>query len=448
MIIRSISGLRALAESHLTDSVIKSYASAFHSLTPEGVVYCGRDSRQSGDSILEVFFNELIRLGRDVIICGIVPTPTIQYMVEKTESVGGIIVTASHNPTQWNGLKFVNEKGTFFSEDQCANLFDLVDKDIKIDSAQQLGMYLTDQNAILKHVLSIVELSCIDIQSIRSRNFKIVVDAVNGAGSEALPLLLEHLGCETIKIHCDSSGIFSRGAEPLPKNLKKLSNKVLSTGSDLGFAVDPDSDRLALVNEKGEAIGEEYTLVIAALGYLSKKPIKQSFVTNLSTSLALEKMAERYNCSVIRTAIGEINVVNKMIEIDSHFGGEGNGGVILKESHLGRDALVGTALILNHLSAQEKTLGEIHGSLPQFFIEKDKIDAKGVDEDVLVKKVKKLFLDCSIDTNDGIKFIWNDSWLHMRKSNTEPIIRIYAESTTKEHAIKLIAIVKSVLADE
>ena len=306
-------------------------------------------------------------------------------------------------------------------------------------------MYLSDKNANLKHVLKIMELPCVDLKSIRAKGFKIAIDAVNGAGSEAIPLLLENLGCDIVKIYCDPSGIFKRVAEPLPENLSDLSDLVIRENCDLGFAVDPDSDRLAIIDERGKPLGEEYTLVLAAAGYLSQKENSEVLVTNLSSSIALDKLADKYNSTVLRSAVGEINVVKKMVECNSSFGGEGNGGVILKDAHLGRDALVGAALILSYLSHQKTTLSETHKALPQYVIVKDKINIKNINIKVFEEKVKNLYKDSIVDETDGIKFIWSDKWLHIRKSNTEPIIRIYAEAISKEIALEIIQNLKSIL---
>ena len=442
MIIRSISGVRGLTSTHLNTETISAYARAFHKYNDNGLIFLGRDTRPSGENLLEVFSQELVRLGRDVIDCGVVPTPTVQFMVERSEAAGGIVITASHNPIEWNGLKFVRSDGTFFYPDDCKSLFSLVDNDSPIEDVEKAGMVFPDQNSILKHSIKVIELSCIDSKSIRDSNFKVVIDAVNGAGSDALPLLLEHLGCEVVKILCEGNGHFERGTEPLPANLDLLSKTVLEHNADVGFAVDPDADRLAVVNENGIPLGEEYTLVLAAEGYIQTKKTKQTFVTNLSTSLALEKMAENHGCSVERSAVGEINVVQKMLEVGADFGGEGNGGVILKEANLGRDSLVGVAMILNRMSQDKKPISEIHSSLPQFYIVKDKIDLDNIDLNVVLDKAKSVFGDAKIDTLDGIKFIWDDRWIHLRSSNTEPIMRIYAEASSKSEATDLINKIK------
>jgi len=445
MIIRSISGVRGLIDSHLSSEKIKAYARAFHTHIDQGLVFLGRDSRPSGEDLLNAFTEELIRLGRDVIICGIVPTPTVQFMVEKSEAAGGAIITASHNPIEWNGLKFVRSDGTFFNYKDCEDLFECVDRDDALESASEPGLFFPDQNSILKHSIHTIELSCIDLNAIRNRKFKVVIDAVNGAGSEALPLLFEHLGCEVISIHCEGNGEFKRGTEPLPENLGDLRKTVIKNEAHVGFAVDPDADRLAVVNEKGEALGEEYTLVLAAEGYIKNKQSKETFVTNLSTSLALEKMAELNNCTVERSAVGEINVVQKMIEVGSELGGEGNGGVILKEAHLGRDSLVGAAMVLNRMAQDNIPLSQIHAALPQFYIVKDKINLDAIEKDAVLEKAKFVFTDAEVNTIDGVKFTWEDSWIHLRSSNTEPIMRIYAEGLSIRIAQGLVDKIKKTI---
>jgi phosphomannomutase len=444
MIIRSISGVRGITKTSLTPNTIKLYAHAFHDQLPKGLIYLGRDSRPSGEDILEIFSNELIDLGRDVVNCGVVPTPTVQFMVERSEAVGGVIITASHNPEEWNGMKFVREDGTFFHPEECEILFKKTDTNFVHGSSTNKGMYFPDQNSILKHVIHIIELSCINLKRIKDQNYKVVIDCVNGAGSKALPLLLEYLGCNVISVHCDGSGQFNRGTEPLPENLRELSKQVLDNSADIGFAVDPDADRLAIVNNFGLPLGEEYTLVLAAEGYVNEVGKPQDFVTNLSTTIALEKMAEKNNSKVLRTPVGEINVVKKMIEVNSNIGGEGNGGVILKEAHLGRDSLVGVAMVLNRMSQNpDMSISKIHSTLPQFIIVKDKIDLDILNESELINKAKSVFEDSEVNTTDGYKFIWPDKWIHLRKSNTEPIIRIYAEASTSKDAKALIQKLKS-----
>ncbi|MBC8215749.1 MAG: phosphoglucosamine mutase [Candidatus Marinimicrobia bacterium] len=442
MIIRSISGVRGITDTNLTESTARIYARALHHILSHGVIMVGMDGRPSGQFLIQAFVEELSVHGRDVIVCGIVPTPTIQFMVEQTEAVGGVIITASHNPAEWNGFKFVREDGAFFHLDQCINLFDRVDEKPEQQTAERRGMIWMENNAIQKHVIHNVSLKCIDSNAIRKRHFKVVIDAVNAAGSEALPMMLDALGCKVIELYCDRTGEFVRGTEPLPHNLTDLSKVVVDNQADIGFAVDPDADRLAIVDEKGHPLGEEYTLAIAGEGYLKTTSRNEPFVVNMSTSMVLEKMAEKYGVAVKRAAVGEINVVNKMEEIGTLFGGEGNGGVILKEAHLGRDSLVAATLVLNRLAQVPDPVSNIKLALPQFEIVKDKVLLTDVDVEMVLQKMRAMYSDADINTIDGVKFTWNTSWVHLRKSNTEPIMRIYAEAETAEKAQDLVSKVK------
>tara|TARA_B100000214_G_C23936658_1_gene613515 strand:- start:114 stop:1451 length:1338 start_codon:yes stop_codon:yes gene_type:complete len=445
MLIRSISGVRGLTDSHLTPKISSIYARALHTSLPDGVIMAGRDSRPSGDMILHAMTEELVGLGRTVIQCGIVPTPTVQFMVHNTEAVGGFIVTASHNPVEWNGIKFLRPDSTFFHPEECQDLFNMVDQNVELKKSKEAGIVWPEQNAIQKHVIACASISCIDLNRIQRRKFKVVIDAVNGAGAIALPNMLKALGCEVIELNCEPDGNFTRGTEPLPENLNDLSAMVKNHNADAGFAVDPDADRLAVVNEHGEPLGEEYTLVLAADGYINETGKKERFVVNLSTSLALEKLAHKNGSTVERSAVGEINVVNKMNEVNSNLGGEGNGGVILKECHLGRDSMVGATMVLNRMSQTENTLSEIHRTLPIFKIVKDKIGVDTIDSDELIDKVSNLFNDADKNDLDGIKFTWNDKWVHLRRSNTEPIMRIYAEAPSEDQALELVSKIRSII---
>ena len=444
MLIRSISGIRGLVDEDLkNDSIIK-YANALNELFPEGVIYAGRDSRPSGVDIAQVMIDELIMLGRTVIYCGIVPTPTVQYMVHISEAVGGFIITASHNPIEWNGIKFLRKDSTFFHKSDCEKLFNLADNfNAPATYPKEKGMLWEEKNAIYKHTVSCSSLQCIDLNKIRSKKFKVVVDAVNGAGALALPAMLDMLGCEVIKLDCEPNGVFNRGTEPLPENLKTLSQNVIQNNADVGFAVDPDADRLAVADENGTPLGEEYSLVLAADGYINfLKVEKETFVSNLSTSLALDKLASLKKCQVIRSAVGEINVVNKMNELGANLGGEGNGGVILRECHLGRDSLVAVTMVLNRMAQSENKLSVIHQGLPQYKIVKDKVRIEGVNVEEFLDRVDSIFQDGEKNTIDGLKITWDDKWVHLRGSNTEPIIRIYAEALSEEMATQLIKKVK------
>jgi len=448
MLIRSISGIRGITDTHLTEKVIQDHIKAAHQIFDDGAIIVGRDSRPSGSMITNIVVEVLVDLGRNVIFCDIVPTPTVQFMVEQTDSGGGIIVTASHNPEEWNGLKFVRSDGTFFLPEENEKMFKMVDDGIKDEPVENIGMVLEDKNAIQKHIIKNASLSCVNVHDIRKRKFKVVIDAINGAGAIAVPAMLEALGCEVIPINCEPTGEFVHGTEPLPKNLIELSETVVKEKADVGFAVDPDADRLAVVNEKGEPIGEEYTLVLATDGYIKTTNVKETFVTNLSTTMALDKLAEQFGSKVERSAVGEINVVQKMIEINSNLGGEGNGGVILKEAHLGRDSLVGVTMVLNRLAQSDKLLSEIMKNVPHFEMIKDRLELNRADVCIpdptaVFDNAKSLFADAEVNTVDGLKFTWNDKWVHLRASNTEPILRIYAEAPTKEIAEELIQKLKS-----
>ena len=445
MIIRSLSGVRGLVKTHLTPQYSIYYARALNEIFPEGVIMAGRDSRPSGEMIINEMIREFNRIGRTVIDCGIVPTPTIQFMVKNTEAIGGVIVTASHNPIEWNGLKFVRGDSTFFHPKECEDLFKVVDLKKDIKSSKEKGLHWPENNAVQKHIISCVSLKSINLNRIRKKHFKIVIDTVNGAGAVALPALLDSLGCEVVSLYCEPNGNFKRGTEPLPQNLVDLGEAVLKHGADAGFAVDPDADRLALVDENGIPLGEEYTLVIAADGYLEEINKSEKFVVNLSTSIALEKLAELKGSSVERSAVGEINVVNKMNELGSNLGGEGNGGVILRECHLGRDSLVGATMVLNRMSQDNHKLSQIFKSLPQYEIVKDKINLEGIDSDEVIKVVSEKFKNAQKNTLDGVKFIWEDQWVHFRKSNTEPIMRIYAEAPSRIQAENLVRKIKKLI---
>jgi len=450
MLIRSISGIRGIVDTHLTNDVIRNYVRCAHQIYQNGVLIIGRDSRPSGIMITNTVIDEFIRLGRNVIFYDIVPTPTVQFMVEQTDAVGGLIITASHNPEEWNGLKFVQANGTFFSSIENERLFKAFDKGIKVKKSKVRGIVLEDKNAIQKHIIKNVSLKCVDVYQIRKRQFKVVIDAINGAGAIAVPAMLEALGCEIIPINCEPSGDFVHDTEPLPHNLTELCKAVIDNNADIGFAVDPDADRLAIVDEKGKPIGEEYTLVLATDGYIKTTGRKETFVTNLSTTMALDKLAEKHSCTVERSAVGEINVVHKMLDIGANLGGEGNGGVILREAHLGRDSLVGVTMILNRLAQTDEPVSEIMNKLPKFVIVKDRLELNQADVCIpdptaVFDKAQTIFSDAEKNTMDGLKFIWNDRWIHLRASNTEPILRIYAEGVNTSVATKLIETLKSAI---
>ena len=434
MLIRSASGLRGIAEDHFTPELIDNYISAF--ISTQNIKSCviGRDGRPSGKQISQWVIDSFHKNGINVENCGLATTPTMQVMTEKENFDGGIVITASHNPSEYNGLKFLQTDGTFLSPEQCEELFKAVDQNVSIDPPDSLGVVSDYSTANEEHIDKVLAAKCIDTDNIRKNNFKVVIDAVNGAGSFILPMLCERLDCEVIKMNCNGDGNFSRIPEPLAENLDALEQKVLEVGADIGFATDPDGDRLSIVSNKGKAIGEEYTLVLAVKNYLNFQ--ESMVVTNLSTSMMLDNITNK----TIRTRIGEAHVVQKMNELNISIGGEGNGGVILKEVHLGRDSLVAVSMILSLLSISGKSISDEICSIPKYLMVKDKILLNSkIDFDSL-----ESIFDCDeINRLDGIKFSWSDKWIHIRKSNTEPIIRIFAEAPTKDEVDELVNTLKN-----
>ena len=434
MLIRSASGLRGIAEDHFTPELIDNYISAF--ISTQNIKSCviGRDGRPSGKQISQWVIDSFHKNGINVENCGLATTPTMQVMTEKENFDGGIVITASHNPSEYNGLKFLQTDGTFLSPKQCEELFKAVDQNVSIDPPDSLGVVSDYSTANEEHIDKVLAAKCIDTDNIRKNNFKVVIDAVNGAGSFILPMLCERLDCEVIPMNCSGDGYFSRIPEPLAENLDALEQKVLEVGADIGFATDPDGDRLSIVSNKGKAIGEEYTLVLAVKNYLNFQ--ESMVVTNLSTSMMLDNITNK----TIRTRIGEAHVVQKMNELNISIGGEGNGGVILKEVHLGRDSLVAVSMILSLLSISGKSISDEIYSIPKYLMVKDKILLNSkIDFDSL-----ESIFDCDeINRLDGIKFSWSDKWIHIRKSNTEPIIRIFAEAPTKDEVDELVNTLKN-----
>lgn len=434
MLIRSASGLRGIAEDHFTPELIDNYISAF--ISTQNIKSCviGRDGRPSGKQISQWVIDSFHKNGINVENCGLATTPTMQVMTEKENFDGGIVITASHNPSEYNGLKFLQKDGTFLSPEQCEELFKAVDRNVSIEPPDSLGVVSDYSTANEEHIDKVLAAKCIDTDNIRKNNFKVVIDAVNGAGSFILPMLCERLDCEVITVNCSGDGYFSRIPEPLAENLDALEQKVLEVGADIGFATDPDGDRLSIVSNKGKAIGEEYTLVLAVKNYLNFQ--ESMVVTNLSTSMMLDNITNK----TIRTRIGEAHVVQKMNELNISIGGEGNGGVILKEVHLGRDSLVAVSMILSLLSISGKSISDEICSIPKYLMVKDKILLNSkIDFDSL-----ESIFDCDeINKDDGIKFIWPNKWIHIRKSNTEPIIRIFAEAPTKDEVDELVNTLKN-----
>ena len=432
-LIKSISGIRGIVNQTLNKTTVNTYSNIFTSIQPAGDILLARDSRPHGKELYNSIADTLTSMGRNVIDCGIIPTPTAQFIIKDKKLSGGIVVTASHNPIEWNGLKFLDSDGCFLNANKMKELLSGTPK----ETTNNKGKVIESRNSYQDHIDNILNLNCIDIDKIKSKKFKVALDTVNGAAYKALPELLNALNCDIVKIHCNNDGTFPRGTEPIPSHLEDLSKTVIDYKADIGFATDPDADRLAIVDNHGKPIGEESTLVLALESYLKYYQGSQKVVTNLSTSMAVDVIAHQYNSTVERSSVGEINVVEKMKELGSTIGGEGNGGVILEESHLGRDSLVASALILNHLAQSNIPFDKILEGTPRFTMIKDKITLQ---YDVDFNHIKSLFKNDNVSfiEGDGLKVIWKDKWVHIRKSNTEPIIRIISEAVNYENAKNLI----------
>jgi len=438
-LIKSISGIRGIFNKSLSIQNSIFFSKKFSAQQENGPILLARDTRPHGKEIYDNIIKSLNNIGKDIISCNVIPTPTAQYIIKKHNYAGGIVVTASHNPIEWNGLKFLDSDGCFLNEKKMKNI--LEDNSIK-KSSNQNGKIINYKKAIIEHIKNVKNLRCINTKLIKNKKFKVIVDTVNGAAYKALPLLLENFNCEVIKIHCSNTGTFPRGTEPIPSHLNDLSNAVKMYQADIGFATDPDADRLAIIDNHGNPIGEESTLVLALESYLKYYQDSQRIVTNLSTSMGVDIIAHKYNSTVERSSVGEINVVEKMKELNSTIGGEGNGGVILEESHLGRDSLVASALILNHLAHSNIPFNKIIENIPRFVMIKDKITLQ---EQVDFNHIKALFQnnDITFIEDDGLKILWKDKWIHVRKSNTEPIIRIISEANNHKIAKELIDSLKN-----
>lgn len=429
----SISGIRGVVGAGLTPQLIVNYAQAFGTYVGSGKVVVGRDSRVTGPMVKHAVFSGLMAVGCDVVDIGVCSTPTVQMAVEHLKARGGIAITASHNPIEWNALKLIDASGLFLDEAQGKKVIKFVEQHHFQNVAwNQVGKIELYNEAIEHHLNSILKLDLIEPERIASRKFKVVVDCVNGAGGTILPALLESLGCETIFINEDPTGLFPRTPEPLPENLAELCKKVKAVKADIGFAVDPDVDRLAIVSEKGEPLGEEYTLALAVNYVLQKK--HGAVVVNASVSMAIDDIAAKYNAEVMRTKVGEIFVAQKMKEINAAVGGEGNGGIILPELHLGRDAPLGIALTLQQLSLYGGNISALYNSLPRYYMSKHRIELTDIDVSEVLAAIMEKYQKERVDLTDGLKILWRDHWVQIRPSNTEPIIRIYSEAKTAEEA--------------
>lgn len=442
-LIKSISGIRGTIGGNVGDNLtpldIVKFTAAFGTLLKRDSnasrIIVGRDGRISGSMVQNLVIGTLQGLGLDVLNLDISTTPTVELAVMHEKADGGIILTASHNPKQWNALKLLNNKGEFISAEKGAEVLKLAEsEDFDFVDVDKLGNVEYDSEYFKKHIQLILELPYIDVEAIKSAGFKIVVDGINSSGGKYVPELLTALGVENIiELNCEVTGVFQHNPEPLPENLNGLSNEVKQNKADLGIAVDPDVDRLCFVCEDGEMFGEEYTIVSIADFLLNQK--KGSTVSNLSSSRALKDITLKNECEYYASAVGEVNVVSMMKEKEAIFGGEGNGGVILPELHYGRDALVGIALFLSQLAQFGKSISVLRSKYPNYHLSKNKIQLESeIDIDNIFKLIIKKYKKYPVNTIDGVKIEFDENWVHLRKSNTEPVIRIYSESSSENTA--------------
>jgi phosphomannomutase len=439
----SVSGVRGRVGAGLTPEIVTRFAAGFgawarsRSGVDSPTVVVGRDSRVSGPMFHRVVLSALQSVGCNVMDVGMAPTPTIQLAVEHHHAAGALAITASHNPIEWNALKFIGPAGLFLDGAEAAEMLAVVEGDIPRVTWDKLGVLNEDPGAIARHQDLILALPFIDVDGIRRREYHVALDCVRGAGGAFMPTLLKRLGCRVSAINLATDGRFPRPPEPVAENLGELEALVHSSGANIGFAVDPDVDRLALVSEEGNAIGEDYTLALAAKVVLRHR--EGGVVTNLSTSRIVDDIAREQNRAVIRTPVGEVNVATRMRSEKAPIGGEGNGGVILTELHLGRDAPVGAALILQLLNEEGRPLSAIVAGYPRYFIVKDKLDRPAGSLDNVYSLLRTAFPDAEADTQDGLRLGWSDRWVHIRPSGTEPIVRVIAEAPSEKEAHALIS---------
>ncbi|MGM9704433.1 MAG: phosphoglucosamine mutase [Prevotella sp.] len=443
-LIKSISGIRGTIGGRAGDTlnpldIVKftsAYATFIRRNTQNGSnkIVVGRDARISGDMVRSVVCGTLTGMGFDVIDIGLATTPTTELAVTMSEADGGIIITASHNPRQWNALKLLNSKGEFLTKENGNEVLDIAEKeDFEYADVDHVGHHITDNSFNKRHIDSVLNLALVDTEAIRKAGFRVCADTINSVGGIILPELFEALGVEYTILNGEANGDFAHNPEPLEKNLAEIMSLTKDGGYDLGIVVDPDVDRLAFICEDGKMFGEEYTLVSVADYVLSHTP--GNTVSNLSSTRALRDITAKHGGEYTAAAVGEVNVTTKMKDVKAVIGGEGNGGVIYPESHYGRDALVGIALFLSHLAHSKMTVSSLRTTYPEYFIAKNRIDlTPSTDIDAILEKVKEMYKDEKINDIDGVKIDFADKWVHLRKSNTEPIIRVYSEAHTMEEA--------------
>lgn len=444
----SVSGVRGIVGKDLTPELVARYAAAFGSLvrgSGHTSAVLARDARTSGPMFAAAVMAGLRAAGVDVVDCGLIPTPTAQLAVEYHGCGGGIIITASHNPVEWNALKFVGADGMFLDKVRVAALIDLVAADhLPRAGWDEIGGVSHDDQAVNRHVDAVLALDHESVQTVREKGYRVALDCVRGAGGTIMPMLLDRLGCDVHGINVETDGRFPRSPEPIPENLGQLSETVRDVGADVGIAVDPDVDRLALVDEKGSPIGEDYTLAFAVRHVLSRKP--GPVVTNLSTSLVVDDAARQFGVEVERAPVGEANVAQIMQERGCVIGGEGNGGVMFPQIHVGRDAPVAATLALGLMAQTGKSVSQLVADQPRYVIVKAKA-ARGADMEAVYGDLQASMSNAAVDRQDGLRLAWSDRWLHVRPSGTEPIVRLISEGRTAEVAEDLIAGARKILEE-
>ena len=444
-LIKSISGIRGTiggrAGEGLSPLDVVKFTSAYAAFilssknSDSNTIVVGRDARISGEMVNKLVVGTLLGMGMDVVDIGLATTPTTELAVTMEQAAGGIILTASHNPKQWNALKLLNEKGEFLNAKEGETILKLAEaEDFTFSEVDQIGKLTVKDDYTQKHIESVLKLNLVNVEAIKAANFKVAIDCVNSVGGIAIPALLDALGVKTVeKLYCEPNGQFPHNPEPLPEHLTEISTLMKSGKFDAGFVVDPDVDRLAIIAEDGSMFGEEYTLVSIADYVLQHTP--GNTVSNMSSTRALRDVTNKYNCIYEASAVGEVNVVTRMKETNAVIGGEGNGGIIYPASHYGRDALVGIALFLTHLAGEKKTVSELRKTYPNYFMSKNKIQlTPQIDVDGVLAVIKGSYKQYEVNDIDGVKIDFPQGWVHLRKSNTEPIIRIYSEAGTPEQA--------------
>ena len=457
-LIKSISGIRGTIGGRVGEALtpvdVVKFTAAFgtHIAKENTKVVIGRDARMSGPMVSQLVACTLQGLGIDVIDIGLAATPTVELAVVAEKAQGGIIITASHNPGQWNALKLLNAQGEFISAQDGIEILNLVKSEqFEFASVSKLGDYETKDGYTEKHIAMILDLTEVEVEAIRQRDFKIAIDCINSVGSMSVPLLLEKLGVQHVKkFYCEPNGSFQHNPEPVPENLNHICAKIEQGSFDLGIVVDPDVDRLVLIQENGEPFGEEYTLVAVA-DYILGLNGGGNTVSNLSSSLALQDVTEKHGGHYTASAVGEVNVVAAMKDTDAVIGGEGNGGVIYPKLHYGRDALVGIAFFLSHLAKFGRPISQLKASYPQYHISKNKIELTAdINTQAILKSIEQQYANMPLDTTDGVKIHFDREWVHLRRSNTEPIIRIISESnsrvTAENLAKKLVADIREIIS--